>query len=931
MIIIDHAAYEERTIASNLGLPEYSYTFVRRSFRPILEKLGTLHSVSDPAREVDAIYNDARVRGEPCAFLSFNPPRYVPLELECPTVPVFAWEYDTIPTEVWAANPQDDWRVPLLQCGSAITHCQSSVRAVRAAMGDHYPIWSIPAPIFSSKRRALSAPGWPNASRLVVDGAIVIDTSIVDVGIFHLDTVDVLGLKVLRKLRQRARANSTATPIDLNEVVYTAIFNPADGRKNWIDLLAGFIWAFRGNPGVTLIVKITQADMLAGLMPVLTFLARQGAFQCRIVVIQGMLSDSAYAALIDATSYIVNTSHGEGQCLPLMEFMSAGRPAIAPHHSAMTEYITPDNAFMLESSSHLIKWPHDPRDARRCHHQIINFTQLVEAYQQSLRVIRDEPKRYREMSEAAATALEYYCSDEIVTRRMAEALAWITRQDVSLVGVLPPRRADANAGSVAARDFWMAGWSYEDGEIYHGFHIGEDDNVVVIGSEDDGLIDFCAKSGAVAIRHAASEAKTLLAGCATRVVCLDTLDRVADPAELLSALADAGRPGARYLLTAASPARVALLRAAGLETPNVEALSREKLRDLVNGAGLTTLHEDSDGFFRTLDDALSGPGTEGEASDSWRSVWSQMLAASPDGEIQRAFDHALPGRHIIIAVKPIVPLPDPPGVRPPRRWQEQWRPYEAASLDRADPFMQGVRDAVLAGWYNAETAELAPGFPISEGDVVLDMGCGGGGLAGFCARQGAKLYLADIGPFTATSARMAIRSQASQPIETLVTNGNPLPVPGRTFSHVMCTEVLEHVDDPEKIMTEIVRVGRPGALYLLTVPCAAVERIQEAVGPKDYFRQPNHVRAFADGELAAMAERAGLTIERRLSDGFFWSVGLLLIWTKGVRPGGRSPILDLWGTAWSAMLDQPRGKAIKAALDAALPKRQVIVARKSAD
>ena len=55
-----------------------------------------------------------------------------------------------------------------------------------------------------------------------------------------------------------------------------------------------------------------------------------------------------------------------------------------------------------------------------------------------------------------------------------------------------------------------------------------------------------------------------------------------------------------------------------------------------------------------------------------------------------------------------------------------------------DPYMLGLRDAVLSGWFNQETDELFSGFPISAEDTVLDVGCGPGW---------ASFDLAQIGDF----------------------------------------------------------------------------------------------------------------------------------------------------------------------------------------
>src|ERR1700733_10336428 len=148
MILLDHSTYDEHSIRSNLGAPEYSYWFVRKRFRPILHRLGIVVPVANPDREVDQIYQSATAHNQPCAFLCFNPPQYVPVDLACPTIPVFAWEFDAIPTETWNANPREDWRYVLARTGVAITHSSESVRAVRHAMGEAFPVWCIPAPVF---------------------------------------------------------------------------------------------------------------------------------------------------------------------------------------------------------------------------------------------------------------------------------------------------------------------------------------------------------------------------------------------------------------------------------------------------------------------------------------------------------------------------------------------------------------------------------------------------------------------------------------------------------------------------------------------------------------------------------------------------------------------------------------------------------------
>ncbi|MGC1303598.1 MAG: class I SAM-dependent methyltransferase [Caulobacteraceae bacterium] len=247
---------------------------------------------------------------------------------------------------------------------------------------------------------------------------------------------------------------------------------------------------------------------------------------------------------------------------------------------------------------------------------------------------------------------------------------------------------------------------------------------------------------------------------------------------------------------------------------------------------------------------------------------------------------------------------------------------------KIDYFTLGLRDAMLSGWYNQEKGELMTGFPVAAEDVVVDVGCGDGGAAAFCARQGAHVILADADAERLKAAAARLSSSPARGLQAYVTQGDPLPLADASVTRVICTEVLEHVDDPQRFISELVRVGRPGALYLLTVPGAAQEHVQEAIAPPAYFQKPNHIRIFESHAFQALVEQAGLIIEHRTGYSFYWSVWWALFWQTDVELGGSHPSLDAWASTWSQVLEGKDGLRIKSALDAVLPKAQAIVARK---
>lgn len=101
MKFLVYSAMNAETVVHNLGEPEYSYYFVLREFMPFLQRLGEVVVIADPAREVDTLYREALERGERCIFLSFSPPHLTRRDLACPTIPVFAWEFSSMPGETW--------------------------------------------------------------------------------------------------------------------------------------------------------------------------------------------------------------------------------------------------------------------------------------------------------------------------------------------------------------------------------------------------------------------------------------------------------------------------------------------------------------------------------------------------------------------------------------------------------------------------------------------------------------------------------------------------------------------------------------------------------------------------------------------------------------------------------------------------------------
>ena len=529
MNFILYSAIDEKSINTNLGLPEYSYYFLVKAFRRVLATLGSVTVVQHPETEVDPIFEACRQRGESCVFLSFSPPNKTLINLQCPTVSAFACEFGNVPIAQWNDDVRNDWRIVFAKHGRAITLSDYAARAVRQAMGDTFPVFAVRAPLwdsFAATRAELGSAQATVAATLRIRG-LIIDSHTVglsaDHRIQHLwwpgkvvpepevlvveapvvpeaeavapiesqpAECDALPPKTLRfrvaatkrhllawyrevvrdalplwlakalawiarksyvLLRRILRLDSrsavlsvveaeapveaetavTEAPIEspaeillpeeilsLDGIVYTSVFTPYDGRKNWVDMVTAFVWSFRDTQDVTLVLKTAHPDLSHYREALLELLAELSPFQCRVVVVHAHLDDAVYGALIGASTYYVNSSVSEGACLPIQEFMSCGKPVIAPAHTAMEDYIDDAVAFVVKASVEPMPWPHDPHGLFRTLRYRINWDSLCDAYRESYRVAKAAPECYAQMSDSARAKMNAYCSDAVVSEQL---------------------------------------------------------------------------------------------------------------------------------------------------------------------------------------------------------------------------------------------------------------------------------------------------------------------------------------------------------------------------------------------------------------------------------------------------------------------------------------------------------------------------------
>lgn len=150
-----------------------------------------------------------------------------------------------------------------------------------------------------------------------------------------------------------------------------------------------------------------------------------------------------------------------------------------------------------------------------------------------------------------------------------------------------------------------------------------------------------------------------------------------------------------------------------------------------------------------------------------------------------------------------------------------------------------------------------------HGKVVLDLGCAGGFMAEALALRGANVTGLDPAADAIDAARAHAREGGLR-IGYDIGVGEALPYDDASFDAVVCVDVLEHVADLNKVLSEVARTLRPGGLFLFdTINRNMLARLATITIAEDVLRllpRGAHDPAMfiKPAELCAAMQQAGL-------------------------------------------------------------------------
>jgi SAM-dependent methyltransferase len=142
---------------------------------------------------------------------------------------------------------------------------------------------------------------------------------------------------------------------------------------------------------------------------------------------------------------------------------------------------------------------------------------------------------------------------------------------------------------------------------------------------------------------------------------------------------------------------------------------------------------------------------------------------------------------------------------------------------------------------------------VTRGERALDLGCGEGDFTALLAEAGA----AAVGVEIANAAIRRARTKHPGLDFRLAPIDGPLPLEDNAFDLVWASEVIEHVADTARWLSEVRRVLRPGGRLLLTTPSHG--RLWLALGGIERFSEPlgDHLHLYSRRSLVQVLREFG--------------------------------------------------------------------------
>jgi ubiquinone/menaquinone biosynthesis C-methylase UbiE len=149
--------------------------------------------------------------------------------------------------------------------------------------------------------------------------------------------------------------------------------------------------------------------------------------------------------------------------------------------------------------------------------------------------------------------------------------------------------------------------------------------------------------------------------------------------------------------------------------------------------------------------------------------------------------------------------------------------------------------------------------PFTGEERALDSGCGAGALAFALSPHVREVIGVDL----AMNLLDAGRERAPANVTLLEADATALPFGYGEFDIAGSARVLHHAERPERVVSELARVTRPGGRILIVDQLGDVDPLRaREIDRFEHARDPSHTRLLPDGDIRALLEANDLVVDR---------------------------------------------------------------------
>ena len=138
-VLLISTVFKSDDLPKQFGGEAYSYFFVYRAFKPLLEKYCLVREITRPETRLDFAVAKAREEGLEPIHLAFLPLQDVYLSSKVPTIAYPFWEFPDIPSAPLSFKVRNNWVVVASFLEGLITACEFTKASFPRA-GIHKPI-----------------------------------------------------------------------------------------------------------------------------------------------------------------------------------------------------------------------------------------------------------------------------------------------------------------------------------------------------------------------------------------------------------------------------------------------------------------------------------------------------------------------------------------------------------------------------------------------------------------------------------------------------------------------------------------------------------------------------------------------------------------------------------------------------------------------